>query len=81
MDRLQEFQVAARGDGFVEVQDNEDGSVAWFRNALPDPETNVQQRDRLLGDCRLQVELQDFPHRRQHARLAFSEFCSISRGQ
>jgi hypothetical protein len=44
MDRLQEFQVAARGDGFVEVQDNEDGSVAWFRNTLPDPETNVHKR-------------------------------------
>ena len=44
MDRLQEFQVAARGDGFVEVQDNEDGSVAWVRNTLPDPETNVHKR-------------------------------------
>jgi hypothetical protein len=44
MDRLQEFQVAARGDGFVEVQDNEDGSVAWFRNTLPDLETNVHKR-------------------------------------
>jgi hypothetical protein len=44
MDKLQEFQVAARGDGFVEVKDNEDGSVAWFRNALPDAETNVHKR-------------------------------------
>jgi hypothetical protein len=44
MDRLQEFQVAARGDGFVEVKDNEDGSVVWFRNELPDLVTNVHKR-------------------------------------
>ena len=54
MDKLQEFQVAARGDGFVEVKDSEDGSVAWFRNALPDAETNVHKRlcvDSLTGSA------------------------------
>jgi len=44
MEKLQEFQVAARGDGFVEVNDGEDASVAWFRNELPDAETNVHKR-------------------------------------
>jgi hypothetical protein len=44
MEKLQDFQVAARGDGFIEVKDSEDGSVAWFRNALPDPDTNVHKR-------------------------------------
>jgi hypothetical protein len=44
MEKLQDFQVAALTDGFIEVKDNEDGSVAWFRNALPDPGTNVHKR-------------------------------------
>jgi hypothetical protein len=41
---LRRFQVAARGDGFVEVADNEDESVAWFRSMSPDAETNVHKR-------------------------------------
>jgi hypothetical protein len=44
MEKLQDFQVAARGDGFIEVKDNEDGSVAWFRHGLSDPDTNVHKR-------------------------------------
>jgi hypothetical protein len=44
MEKLQEFQIAARGDGFVEVADNEDAGVAWFRNTLPDNATNVHKR-------------------------------------
>ena len=44
MERLQDFQVAARGDGFVEITDDVDASVAWFRNSSPDPETNVHKR-------------------------------------
>jgi hypothetical protein len=44
MEKLQDFQAAARGDGFVEVSDGEDANVAWFRNVLPDPETNVHKR-------------------------------------
>jgi hypothetical protein len=44
MQKLQDFQVAARGDGFVEVADSEDESVAWFRSTSADPETNVHKR-------------------------------------
>jgi hypothetical protein len=44
MERLQAFQVAARGDGFVEVSEVEDGSAVWFRNALPDVESKVHKR-------------------------------------
>src|ERR1700751_4530622 len=44
MDKLQEFQVAARRDGFVEVPDGDDANVAWFRNELPDRNTNVHKR-------------------------------------
>jgi hypothetical protein len=32
MEKLQEFQAAARIDGFVEVKDSDDANVAWFRN-------------------------------------------------
>ncbi len=44
MENLQDFQIAARGDGFIEVPDGEDRNVAWFRNVLPDPNTNVHKR-------------------------------------
>jgi len=44
MEKLYEFQVAARGDGFVEVAESEDASVAWFRSTLPDLATNVHKR-------------------------------------
>jgi hypothetical protein len=44
MEKLQDFQVAARGDGFVEVAGGEDANVAWFRNASPDAGTNVHKR-------------------------------------
>ena len=44
MDKLQEFQVAALGDGYVEVADGGDVNVAWFRNELPDRNTNVHKR-------------------------------------
>jgi hypothetical protein len=54
MEKLQEFQTAARIDGFVEVRDSDDASVAWFRNELPDPETKVHKRlciDSLTGSA------------------------------
>jgi hypothetical protein len=44
VERLQAFQVAARRDGFVEVNEVDDGSAVWFRNARPDFETNVHKR-------------------------------------
>jgi hypothetical protein len=48
MDKLQEFQVAARVDGFVEVNEgggaDVDANVAWFRSELPDPGTKVHRR-------------------------------------
>jgi hypothetical protein len=44
MEKLQDFQVAARDAGFVEVPDGDDASVAWFRNSVPDPGTNVHKR-------------------------------------
>jgi hypothetical protein len=44
MEKLQEFQAAARIDGFVEVKDSDDAHVAWFRNELPDLETKVHKR-------------------------------------
>jgi hypothetical protein len=44
MNNLQDFQLAARGDGFIEITGGEDESVAWYRNALPDSESNVHKR-------------------------------------
>ena len=44
MERLQAFQVAARVDGFIEVNEVEDGSALWFRNSLPDAGTNSHKR-------------------------------------
>jgi hypothetical protein len=44
MARLQAFQAAARGDGFVEVSKVEDGRVIWLRNSAPDVGTNCHKR-------------------------------------
>jgi hypothetical protein len=48
MEKLQEFQVAARVDGFVEVNEgggaDADANVAWFRSKLPDAESKVHKR-------------------------------------
>jgi hypothetical protein len=44
MERLQEFQVAARKGGFVEVEECEDGTVLWLRKAAPDARTATHQR-------------------------------------
>jgi hypothetical protein len=54
MEKLQEFQTAARVDGFVEVNDGDDENVAWFRNELPDSGSNVHKRlciDSLSGSA------------------------------
>jgi hypothetical protein len=44
MQNLQDFQLAARENGFVEVGESEEGSTVWFRNAIPDAGTNVHKR-------------------------------------
>jgi hypothetical protein len=44
MEKLQEFQSAARENGFVEVGESEQGSAVWFRNATPDAGTDVHKR-------------------------------------
>jgi hypothetical protein len=44
MEKLQEFQSAARDNGFIEVGESEQGSAVWFRNATPDAGTDVHKR-------------------------------------
>ena len=44
MERLQAFQIAAHGDGFIEVNEIENGSVVWLRNLQPDVGTNFHKR-------------------------------------
>jgi hypothetical protein len=44
MEKLPEFQSAARENGFIEVGESEEGSTAWFRNATPDAGTDVHKR-------------------------------------
>jgi hypothetical protein len=44
MEKLQDFQAAARSAGLVEVPNGHDASVAWFRNSVPDAETKVHKR-------------------------------------
>jgi hypothetical protein len=44
MQKLQDFQLAARENGFVEVGESEEGSAVWFRNATPDVGTDVHKR-------------------------------------
>jgi len=69
MEKLYEFQVAARGDGFVEVAEAKT-QACMFRSTLPDLATNVHKRlcidsllaaplciGRLLGEA----EFEDFP--------------------
>jgi hypothetical protein len=42
--KLQEFQSAARENGFLEVGESEEGSAVWFRNTAPDKDTDVHRR-------------------------------------
>ena len=44
MERVHAFEVAARWNGFVEVNKADDGSAVWFRNELPDVESSVHKR-------------------------------------
>jgi len=49
MEKLQAFQVAARGDGFIKVNEVADGSALWLRSSLPDVGTSYHKR--LCLDC------------------------------
>ena len=42
--KLQEFQSAARDNGFLEVGESEEGSTVWFRKTTPDKDTDVHKR-------------------------------------
>ena len=41
---LQDFQSAARENGFVESGESESGSALWFRNSTPDAGSQVHKR-------------------------------------
>ena len=44
MQKLQEFQNAAREGGFVEVQECDEGTVLWLRKETSDAATKTHQR-------------------------------------
>ena len=44
MQTLQDFQSAARENGFVETGESESGSALWFRNSTPDAGSQVHKR-------------------------------------
>jgi hypothetical protein len=41
---LQDFQSAARENGFVKAGESEGGSALWFRNSTPDAGSQVHKR-------------------------------------
>jgi hypothetical protein len=44
MEKLQDFQAAARQAGFVEIEETEGGTVLWFRKEIADLATQSHQR-------------------------------------
>ena len=44
VEKLQEFQAAARKDGFVEVEECDGGSILWLRKTIADAPTKTHQR-------------------------------------
>jgi hypothetical protein len=44
MQALQDFQMVARENGFVEAEESEGGSALWFRNVTPDAGSQVHKR-------------------------------------
>jgi len=44
MQALQDFQCAARENGFVEAGESESGSALWFRKSTPDVGSQVHKR-------------------------------------
>jgi hypothetical protein len=44
MKTVQQFRLAVRENGFIEVGESRDGSAAWFRKATPDSKTSIHKR-------------------------------------
>jgi hypothetical protein len=73
MEKLRDFQAAARSAGFVEVPNDDDASVAWFRNSVPDPETKVHKRlciDSLTSSATVYWEIEGAKLNQQTFRTA-----------
>lgn len=54
MNKLQQFQSAARENGYVEINEYDGGNAAWFRKTTPDAGTDVHKRlcvDSLTGSA------------------------------
>jgi hypothetical protein len=54
MNKLEQFQSAAREYGYVETNEYDGGDAAWFRKATPDAGTDVHKRlciDRLTDSA------------------------------
>ena len=43
MGKLQEFQIAARVNGYAEVRRSKEGSTVWFKKTAPDADTNAHK--------------------------------------
>lgn len=41
MDKLQEFQTAAREGGFVVTEESQEGTVLWLKKATPEAEDRI----------------------------------------
>ena len=44
MEKLHDFESAARENGFIEVDESEEETTVWFRKATPDTDTDVHNR-------------------------------------
>jgi hypothetical protein len=58
------LQVAAVEDGFIEVNQAEDGSAVWLRNKWPDVGTNFHKRlclDDVTNSATIYWQTPDFP--------------------
>jgi hypothetical protein len=42
--KIQEFRMAARENGYDEINGNVDGSIVWLRKVTPDVGTDVHKR-------------------------------------
>src|SRR5256885_2271845 len=44
MEKLHDFESAARENGFIEIDESEEETTVWFRKATPDTDTDVHNR-------------------------------------
>ena len=44
MEKLHDFESAARENGFIEIDESEEETTLWFRKATPDSDTDVHNR-------------------------------------